>query len=473
MPACPKCGSPLVTPLNCPVCKTTFARPLSFAEESVPAGSPLLSKELQLDRRLIPRAQAPAIPAPAHRPPPAPTAPPPTKAENSWLAPPGDSPLPKPAPLLQGPKLGSTRPSPSKQAPAPAGPAPARPRQEARSTPAVRPAAALPPPLPVSSPAPAAAKTRPLPVAVAPPSGDEVVESRGPQAPAAPPSLAQLASLPKAPARTPARRAPSPSDTLPAWADPPALEPGFAEKVAEEARAAAAVAASFEEPIAAARGALAGLVEPGAGKAGVPAVEETRAEPAAWHSQRATAANPAALAEPRVEAPARGLSARGEAAGREEEIHAEPGGVFAQLGAWLVDAVVLGALFLLYLFAAQVIAGKIPPSDLSGLDWLIDRAFAWKGVLVPGAALLAALSFVYSSLFHALGGRTLGKRLFGLTLVDSSGLPPRLARSAARSVLVFASAALLLMGFVLVLFDRKRQALHDKLTGTFVVRLAE
>ncbi len=165
--------------------------------------------------------------------------------------------------------------------------------------------------------------------------------------------------------------------------------------------------------------------------------------------------------------------AHSEAAGNEEEIHAEPGGVLAQLGAWLVDGVVLGALFVLYLVAAQAIAGKIPSSDLSGLDWLIDRAFAWKVVLVPGAALFAALSFVYSSLFHALGGRTLGKRVFGLTLVDSTGLPPRLTRTAARAVLAFASAALLLMGFVLVLFDHKRQALHDKLTGTFVVRLAD
>jgi uncharacterized RDD family membrane protein YckC len=156
-----------------------------------------------------------------------------------------------------------------------------------------------------------------------------------------------------------------------------------------------------------------------------------------------------------------------------EEIHAEPGSSLAQLGAWLVDAIVLSALFALYLFAAQAIAGKIPPSNQTGLDWIIDRAVAWRMVLMLGAALLAVLSFVYSSLFHALGGRTLGKRIFGLTLVDSTGRPPALARSAVRSLLAFASAGLLLMGFVLMLFDRKGQSLHDKLTGTFVVRLAE
>jgi uncharacterized RDD family membrane protein YckC len=160
------------------------------------------------------------------------------------------------------------------------------------------------------------------------------------------------------------------------------------------------------------------------------------------------------------------------AALHEEEIHAEPGGAFAQIGAGIVDAMVLGALFLAYLFVAQAIAGKLPATDETGIDWLIDRAVTWRGVLAPGAVLLAALWFVYGSLFHALGGRTLGKRLFGLTVVDASGLPPRLVRSAGRSLLSFVSAGLLFMGFVLVVFDSRKQALHDKLARTFVVRLA-
>lgn len=171
-------------------------------------------------------------------------------------------------------------------------------------------------------------------------------------------------------------------------------------------------------------------------------------------------------------APARSMAVRS-AALPQEEIHAEPGGAFAQLGAWVVDAIVLGLLFLGYLFLAQLLAGKLPASEETGLDWLIERSVAWRGVLLPGAALLAALSFVYTSLFHTLGGRTLGKRLFGLTVVDATGLPPGLARSAARSLLAFLSAGLLMMGFVLVLFDARKQALHDKLTRTFVVRLAE
>jgi uncharacterized RDD family membrane protein YckC len=176
-------------------------------------------------------------------------------------------------------------------------------------------------------------------------------------------------------------------------------------------------------------------------------------------------------AGPAIVAPRRSMGVRS-AEIPEEQIHAEPGGAFAQLGAGLVDAVILAVLFFTYIYLAQLIAGKVPGSDETGLDWVIDRAIAWRGVLVPGAALLGVLSFVYSSLFHALVGKTLGKRLFGLTVVDATGLPPRLARSALRSLCSFFSAALLMMGFVLVLFDGRKQALHDKLARTFVVRLA-
>ncbi|HCF60839.1 MAG TPA: hypothetical protein DFS52_22915, partial [Myxococcales bacterium] len=55
MPACPKCGSQAANALRCPVCKATFARPLSFDEDPAPVASPLLSRELDLDRRATPR----------------------------------------------------------------------------------------------------------------------------------------------------------------------------------------------------------------------------------------------------------------------------------------------------------------------------------------------------------------------------------------------------------------------------------
>lgn len=397
MPACPKCGSPLATPLNCPACKSTFGRPLAFDEDPAPAPSKVLSQELNLDRR------AGARPPPT----PTPTAP---KAQGAWLAPPGDSPRPK----------------------VPPPPAPAR---------------AVPPPLP----------RRPAAAAPAPSAPSAPQAPKAPLPPSFPAAAPQASRQPNAVGAAPEPRPAAAHAATPDWLAGPATHPPVPAPAARPAPAPASPAPAVP----------AGPVAPWAPAPALPDAAALAPAPVAA---------PQVAAKPRGAAAARPSASLGPARERTpevEEIHAEPGGALAQLGAWLVDAIVLSALFALYLFAAQAIAGKIPPSDQTGLDWLIDRAIAWRVILMLGAGLLAVLSFVYSSLFHALGGRTLGKRLFGLTLVDSTGQPPPLARSAVRSLLAFVSAGLLLMGFALMLFDRKGQALHDKLTGTFVVRLAE
>jgi uncharacterized RDD family membrane protein YckC len=100
----------------------------------------------------------------------------------------------------------------------------------------------------------------------------------------------------------------------------------------------------------------------------------------------------------------------------------------------------------------------------------MNRVDAYAGVLKYGLGLCAALAFVYSALFHALGGMTPGKRLFGVKLVDRTGKPPALGLCALRSALSLVSGGLLFLGFLLALFDRRRQALHDKLTATYVVK---
>jgi uncharacterized RDD family membrane protein YckC len=139
----------------------------------------------------------------------------------------------------------------------------------------------------------------------------------------------------------------------------------------------------------------------------------------------------------------------------------------ARLFASAVDGLVLLTLFACFLLIAQVIAGPGPAGPGSGM---LDRALAARGALLPGLALLVALSFVYSSLFHTLGGRTLGKRLLGLIVLGRNGKPPSLAVSATRSALALITGVPLL-GLTLVFFTRNRQALHDKLTHTYVVRL--
>jgi uncharacterized RDD family membrane protein YckC len=125
-----------------------------------------------------------------------------------------------------------------------------------------------------------------------------------------------------------------------------------------------------------------------------------------------------------------------------------------------------------YLALASLIVGiKSRDTHFSGIDAVVERVQVWQPILVPGAFLAAVLAVVYSALFAILwNGRTPGRVVSGIRLVDRRGLPPSPIRATIRGILSIFSFAFFLGGFWLALFDRRGQTLHDKLTSTFVVR---
>lgn len=141
--------------------------------------------------------------------------------------------------------------------------------------------------------------------------------------------------------------------------------------------------------------------------------------------------------------------------------------LWRRLCAWCVDLVLISSVSLLFFVAAAAIVRR----DLlgPGLDVLAEPSRATGMLWLLGLSLFGLLTLLYLALFTALGGETPGKRLLGLRVIDRWGQAPSAGRSLVRAGLALGSAAFALTGFFLVLFDRRRQALHDKLAGTFVV----
>jgi uncharacterized RDD family membrane protein YckC len=100
---------------------------------------------------------------------------------------------------------------------------------------------------------------------------------------------------------------------------------------------------------------------------------------------------------------------------------------------------------------------------------VVERIRSWQSLWIPGLALGVVLALVYTTYFGILG-RTPGRMLAGLRLVDRTGFPPSPGRAAFRAVVSLFSFGFFLGGFWLALFDRRGQTLHDKLSSTFVVR---
>ena len=136
----------------------------------------------------------------------------------------------------------------------------------------------------------------------------------------------------------------------------------------------------------------------------------------------------------------------------------EYGGVATRGVALVLDLVLAHAAFL---FVAGSIALIASLAGSLQTGWLAG---------VVGAAAWAVVEVVYFVVFWSTVGQTPGMRLMRLrVLAGASGAPPPVWRSLVRFAGLILAVAALLLGFVPVLFDRRRRALQDYLAGTIVV----
>ncbi|GAB1821223.1 hypothetical protein HerbRD11066_43870 [Herbidospora sp. RD11066] len=83
------------------------------------------------------------------------------------------------------------------------------------------------------------------------------------------------------------------------------------------------------------------------------------------------------------------------------------------------------------------------------------------------------IGFLYYWLFHAYwNGQTPGKKIFHMHVVRENGARIGVGQAAVRAIVYVVLTATCCLGFidlVWILFDRRKQALHDKAASTLVV----
>lgn len=108
----------------------------------------------------------------------------------------------------------------------------------------------------------------------------------------------------------------------------------------------------------------------------------------------------------------------------------------------------------------------------------IETMSTEKQMEVVGAYLLYALvsmlvQFLYFGLMESSKRRaTLGRMAVGIQVVDTHGQRITLSRAFGRRLARILTNFTLAIGYVMQVFTRRRQALHDKIAGTLVVREA-
>jgi len=127
------------------------------------------------------------------------------------------------------------------------------------------------------------------------------------------------------------------------------------------------------------------------------------------------------------------------------------------------------------LFATALTALIVVP-----LTWLIEAVHDDFGI--PEAQARALAGFLTAIIWLLIGWLydaasasgskqgTLGKRLLGLCVVSESGERLTFGRASVRHCTKFLSAFGLMLGFLMAVFDQRKQTLHDLVAETLVLR---
>jgi uncharacterized RDD family membrane protein YckC len=137
----------------------------------------------------------------------------------------------------------------------------------------------------------------------------------------------------------------------------------------------------------------------------------------------------------------------------------------AIIDALLVNAVALGAI----LIAALALGVSLPGSKELGPDFVLAGLLDRNPMALGALGLLAALSALYEIYLDGILGQTAGKRLFHLRVISSRGCSPGPFLGCVRFVALLLSLAPVGLGWLWCLFDREHRALHDHLSGTYVI----
>lgn len=120
----------------------------------------------------------------------------------------------------------------------------------------------------------------------------------------------------------------------------------------------------------------------------------------------------------------------------------------------------------------------VPSTALSQCAiWILKSTSSGVGIsesLSQGIMLSASLAiwFPYRIILHYFYGATLGKKLFGIRVIRAQdGQPITLGQSVGRTFASLISSLLFGLGYLMVIWDSRKQGLHDRLAGTVSVRL--
>ncbi len=138
---------------------------------------------------------------------------------------------------------------------------------------------------------------------------------------------------------------------------------------------------------------------------------------------------------------------------------------YAGFGTRLLAAIVDGLILFFVNFLVSIPFGVSLNAGINGAS----TGNSGSGITF---GLQIVISVLYYVVYQNKMRQTLGKKALGLRVVDANGATPGMGSLFLREIIgKWVSAIILLIGYFMVLWDPRKQALHDKIAGTFVVKV--
>lgn len=136
----------------------------------------------------------------------------------------------------------------------------------------------------------------------------------------------------------------------------------------------------------------------------------------------------------------------------------QPGaGFWVRLAAILIDRLVIASVFLLLMILLRLFYPTISSEVFLQM------------VIFAALPMILLIDLSYLTYFNARGKQTVGKRIFGLIVVDKNSNPISLAKSAVRSIILELDAFIGLLGHLLILLTAGKQAINDIFSRSYVI----
>jgi len=143
-------------------------------------------------------------------------------------------------------------------------------------------------------------------------------------------------------------------------------------------------------------------------------------------------------------------------------------GFWHRFGAIFIDGIILSiAGYVLKLIFKD-------PAGITDMDFF-NNGFDFRGYIIhyytsTAGILNVIMGWLYFALLESGAGQaTIGKRALGIKVTDVNGNRISFGRATGRYFAKIISNMTLLIGYLMVFWDRRHQALHDKIAETMVV----